>query len=197
LLPDLYGKLPGRGIHLCPDIACFDSAAQQSLSRAFRAPTILGDPQTLAESFLQAAGERIKTLLGTCVRSGWLYAGRSSVEEALQSNRVALLLLAGDCSPHLQREMLERAATCKVPCHSLFSVEELSAFHRGKPLAVLGVRHRGIARRITEEILKASSLAESMVKHAKESRSKLTVKPDHGKMPKQRAARAGSLPDRS
>ena len=61
--PDLFGKLPGRGVHLCPDVACFEKAArQQSFSRAFRKPTTLSDSAGLAGRFLEASVGQVKAL---------------------------------------------------------------------------------------------------------------------------------------
>lgn len=197
LLPDLYGKLPGRGVHLCPDLACFHRAAQQALSRAFKAHVRIEDPAKLASIFLQAAYDRIKSLLSTVQRSGWMVAGRTAVRVGLQGKQLALLVLAGDASADLSREMEARASESRIPCFPVFSVEELSKFHRGKPLAILGVKHRGIASRLAEEIQKASTLSESIKRQAKKPQSKLTAKSDRGKMPQQRGARAGSSKNRS
>jgi predicted RNA-binding protein YlxR (DUF448 family) len=80
LLPDLYGKLPGRGVHLCPDFNCFRQAVENnSFSRSFRAPTRVDDAAALFEVTLESSRDQVRAMLSTAVRSGWLLAGRTAV----------------------------------------------------------------------------------------------------------------------
>ena len=85
--------------------------------------------------------------------------------------------------------MADRSA---VPWQVVMTQPELSSFHRGKPLAVLGVRHRGLAKRILLETQTAVALAKSLDQNKAKKPRQLTAKRDSGKMPKQRAgARKG------
>jgi predicted RNA-binding protein YlxR (DUF448 family) len=165
LLPDLYGKLPGRGVHLCPDLACFRQAVESnSFSRSFRAPTRVDDASALFRLALESSRDQVRAMLSTAVRSGWLLAGRTAVREALQTRGVALVLLAQDAQPALLREIAAGAQAENIPCHRALSVADLSRYHRGKPLAVLGIRHRGLARRLDVEITKEYALTSSAEK---------------------------------
>jgi predicted RNA-binding protein YlxR (DUF448 family) len=165
LLPDLYGKLPGRGVHLCPDFNCFRQAVENnSFSRSFRAPTRVDDAAALFKVTLESSRDQVRAMLSTAVRSGWLLAGRTAVREALQNHGVALVLLAHDAQPALQREMAAGAQAGNIPCHTALTVADLSRYHRGKPLAVLGIRHRGLARRLDMEISKEYALTTSAEK---------------------------------
>jgi ribosomal protein L7Ae-like RNA K-turn-binding protein len=103
-------------------------------------------------------------MLSTAVRSGWLLAGRTAVREALNSRTAALVVLAQDAQPALQREITASAQTGNIPCHQVLTVADLSRFHRGKPLAVLGIRHRGLAQRLDTEISKTYALTTSAEK---------------------------------
>ena len=111
LLPDLYGKLPGRGVHLCPDFACFQSAAENnSFSRSFRAPTRVDDVLALFEVALESSRDQVRAILSAAVRSGWLIAGRTAVREAMEHNQLALVILAVDASRSLRQEITTKAA---------------------------------------------------------------------------------------
>ena len=165
LMPDLYGKLPGRGVHLCPDFACFKKAVENnSFSRSLRAPARVDDAAALFKLSLESSREQVRAMLSTAVRSGWLLAGRTAVREALNSRTAALVVLAQDAQPALQREITASAKTGNIPCHKVLTVTDLSRYHRGKPLAVLGIRHRGLARRLDTEISKTYALTTSAEK---------------------------------
>lgn len=165
LLPDLYGKLPGRGAHLCPDINCFRQAVENnSFSRSFRAPTRIDDATALFALALKSTRDQVRAMLSTAVRSGWMLAGRTAVREALSKHSAALVVLALDAQPALQREMAANARAGNIPCRQVLTMADLSRFHRGKPLAVLGISHRGLARRLDMEISKEYALTTSAEK---------------------------------
>jgi predicted RNA-binding protein YlxR (DUF448 family) len=165
LMPDLYGKLPGRGVHICPDFNCFRKAVENnSFSRSLRAPTRVDDAATLFKLALESSREQVRAMLSTAVRSGWLLAGRTAVREALKTRSAALVVLAQDAQPALKREISAGARAGNVPCRSVLTVADLSHYHRGKPLAVLGISHRGLARRLDTEIVKEYALTTSAEK---------------------------------
>jgi len=165
LLPDLYQRLPGRGVHLCPDIVCFRQAVENnSFSRSFRAPTRVDDAAALFRLALESSRDQVRAMLSTAVRSGWLLAGRTAVREALNNRTAALVVLAHDAQPALQREISAGAQAGNIPCHQVLTMADLSRFHRGKPLAVLGISHRGLARRLVVEISKEYALTTSAEK---------------------------------
>jgi predicted RNA-binding protein YlxR (DUF448 family) len=165
LLPDLYNKLPGRGVHLCPNFTCFRQAVENNaFSRSFRAPTRVDDAAALFEAALESSRDQVRAMLSTAVRSGWLLAGRTAVREALETRSVALVILAADAQRALQREITSGAQAGNIPCHTVLTIEDLSRYHRGKPLAVLGIRHRGLARRLGTELLKEYALTTSAEK---------------------------------
>lgn len=161
--PDLFGKLPGRGIHLCPDLACFRRAVRkQAFSHALRAPVQQVEPERLCGRFLESACNQVAAMLATSARSGWLINGRTAVRDALRKGRVALVLLAGDAPASVQNDMQARRGGCPLASTRLLSKQDLARFHHGKPLAVLGVRHRGIAKRMALELAKIDRLEASM-----------------------------------
>jgi predicted RNA-binding protein YlxR (DUF448 family) len=197
LLPDLYSKLPGRGVHLCPDFACFKKAAENnSFSRSLRAPARIDDPRELFDTVLDSSRDQVRAILSTAARSGWLLAGRTNVKNALNDKKLALVMLATDASQSLRREIVASASSGNIPCRILLTVADLSRFNRGKPLAVLGIRHRGLARRLEREVSKTCAMTISIdptQNHLATARhGHLTAPPVRGKMHKRNSGASGA-----
>jgi hypothetical protein len=83
------------------------------------------------------------------------------------------------------------ADKARVSCADVLDIEDFSKYRKGKAVAVLGIRHRGIARRLTQEISRATALSRSLGDEGIPSRSRLTVNSVRGKMPRQRAGSSG------
>lgn len=192
--PDLYQRMPGRGAHLCPNLECISQAAERNaFSRAFRARVESVDPLGLAGSFIEGGRGQVASMLATALRSGWLQAGRSVVGEHLQAGRTALVLLAEDASAALTRDMKKQTGARGVPCHRLLSQEEMGRYHNGKPLAVIGIGHRGMASRLRKLLDRTVALMESTTKWHENHRQELTGRMVRGKMPPKQI---GNDPDR-
>ncbi|MBN2495646.1 MAG: DUF448 domain-containing protein [Deltaproteobacteria bacterium] len=163
LLPDLFQRLPGRGAHLCPDLACFVRAAERNaFGHAFRAPVARPDPDALAGRFLDASWSQCRALLATALRAGWLIAGNDEVVQAIRAGRAALCLLAEDASPRSTERIRKLAAGCGTPFFRALRKAELARFHHGKPLAACAVPHRGVARSLASELTRAIALRDSL-----------------------------------
>jgi len=188
VLPDLYDKLPGRGAHLCADVACFHKAMdRKALGRAFRSEVRFGDPDELAQAFTSAGRQQVKAMLATALRSGWLQAGRDVVHSGIVARRMALVILAEDGSRSFRTRMEALVERVRVPCRTLLTKAELAGFHRGRPVAVVGIEHRGLASRMRIEIDRTASLSESGRKWRETRRRELTAGRVRGKMPQEQA----------
>ena len=181
--PDLFGKLPGRGMHLCPDLKCFENASRRdSASRIFKAPTSFEQPRRLAEAFLESSKNQVKSMLCVAARSAWLAMGSTSVKKDIADNRSALILMASDASSRLASETTKRASKKNIPHYRLFTANELGSLYGRHALSVVAVRHRGMAGRIEVELEKATTLERSLAKQP----TQLTAAPVRGKMRAQR-----------
>ena len=115
----------------------------------------------MLETFYRGSCDQIRAMMGTAVRSGWMVQGRTAVKMAADGGRVALVVLATDASGSLIDEILQYTEKRRVPCTCVLSVSDLSLYGKGKPIAVVGISHRGLARRMDDEIAKALSLRRS------------------------------------
>ncbi len=191
--PDHFGKLPGRGAHLCPNVVCMREAVQRrAFSRAFKRALQPVDADALAENFAVQARKQALAILVTALRSGFIEAGRDRVQQFLaDQKKVPLVLVAEDASSGTQQQMRTMAERAGVIWRQALTKRELSALHRGKPLAVLSLRHRGMAKRLLDELDPLLSLEASIKTpesksgpSARKPREGLTQKSLRGNMPR-------------
>jgi predicted RNA-binding protein YlxR (DUF448 family) len=98
LVPDLAGKLPGRGMWLSARGDVLEGAVSRgAFNRAARGPvTLPSDLRARIEDGLRA---RIRDLLGLARRAGQAVSGWQAAREWLQAGRAGLLVQASDGSP--------------------------------------------------------------------------------------------------
>jgi hypothetical protein len=97
LVPDIAGKLPGRGIYVAADRALIDKAAKKNLfSRAARQPVRVPDALAdLVESLLLA---RVIDLISLARKAGDAVMGYEKVKDWLAKGQAATLIQASDGS---------------------------------------------------------------------------------------------------
>jgi hypothetical protein len=98
LVPDLGGRLPGRGLWLTAQ----DEVMRKALKGGTFAKAAKGAvqvPPDLAATVVQGLRQRIRDFLGFARRSGDAVAGREAVLDWLRHREVALLIQASDGSP--------------------------------------------------------------------------------------------------
>lgn len=130
LVPDLSGRLPGRGLWLRPERSLLERAAAKGLfARAAKAPVKV--PEDLAERVGKALRRRCQERLGLARRAGAAVAGHDKVRALLERGAAALLLQAADGSP-AQRARLAALGRGRNP--ALEVVEILTAAELGEAL---------------------------------------------------------------
>ncbi len=191
VLPDLYGRLPGRGAHVCPDIKCLEMAvSRNAFSRAFKCRVQAPDPVELCQAFSKSGIERIRSMLATAARSGWIKAGRDAVRMSIRKDSASLIMLAQDSSSALAKQISREAERTHVPVKRILTKTELGKYHKARPLAVLAVTHRGVAKRLSKEIGHVLSLMVGSRKGSKlySDHNGLTASDDRGMMPQTQAS---------
>lgn len=97
VVPDIAGKLPGRGIWVSADRAALQTAAKKRLfARAARAP--VGVPPDLAEQVEAALVRRLVETIALARKAGAAVAGYEKVRDWLARGQAAVLVQAGDGS---------------------------------------------------------------------------------------------------
>ncbi len=97
IVPDLAGKLPGRGIWVSADRSALEKAASKGLfTRAARAP--VKSPDSLPELVETALARRVVELISLARKSGRAVAGFEKVKGWLAEGRAKVLLQASEGS---------------------------------------------------------------------------------------------------
>lgn len=98
LVPDLEGRLPGRGMWLSAKADVLERALKRgAFAKAARGTVHL--PPDLRARIEDGLRRRVRDLVGFARRSGQAVCGREVVREWLQAGRAGLLVEASDGSP--------------------------------------------------------------------------------------------------
>ena len=113
LVPDLAGKLPGRGIWLaCNRNAVFTATKRKLFT--WSAKRSVSVPEDLAQIIEDGLVERAISTLGLARRAGFLVAGMAKVEAALRTAGVMLRIEARDGAANGQRKLNALAPNIKL-----------------------------------------------------------------------------------
>lgn len=95
VVPDLKGKLPGRGLWVTADRAVLAEAAKRNaFAKAARQSAKV--PAHLVERVAELARREVAELIGLARKSGQLRAGFEKVQIALEAGKVRVLIAASD-----------------------------------------------------------------------------------------------------
>ena len=123
LVPDLGGKLPGRGIWVTSARTTLEHAmAKRLFARAARRPVAV-EPN-LADALESLLARRCLDLLGLARRAGGLVTGFEKVKAMLRDGRAAILIEASDAARHGRAKLCRLADEATVI--EIFAVAELS-----------------------------------------------------------------------
>jgi hypothetical protein len=123
LVPDVAGKLPGRGLWVTASKAAVERAVAKKLfQRAARCQVVV--EADLADRVEQLLAARCLELLGLARRAGELVLGYEKVAALARAGKAAVLLAACDAAPGGRAKIQARARG--VPTVELFAGGELS-----------------------------------------------------------------------
>ena len=154
VVPDIGGKLPGRGIWVSADPAALELAQRKRLfSRAARAPVTV--PEGLPAMVEAQLAQRVVELVSLARRGGQAVAGYEKVRERLGRGDAAVLLQASDGSPRGITKLRPPDGGAHVTC---LSAQELGmAF--GRELVIhAALSAGGLAARVVDEAARLASM---------------------------------------
>lgn len=155
IVPDLLGKLPGRGLWLSPTKAAFATAIKKgAFARGAKAQVTV--PEGLAESVEAGLADRVIHLISLSRKAGSAVAGFEKVKDKLAREEVQVLIQASDGS--------ERGKTKLRPPHgpnshlTCLTQSELGlAFSRDHVIHA-ALASGGLTQRVVEDAAKLASL---------------------------------------
>lgn len=174
LMPDLSGRLPGRGIWLLPRRDVLEKAtAKKVFSRAANAPVIV--PDDLAE--LVAAGLRLRCLeaLSMARRGGYAVCGQYKVRALLEKGEADILMQAQDAADGGKRRLaaLGSGVNEKLWVDESFSAEELGQPFARSSAVHVAVAQSGMAAKLLGDLRRLKSFEEpAAVSGGKDRRSR-------------------------
>lgn len=167
VVPDIEGKLPGRGIWVTSNRDAVEKAASKGLF-ARAAKQNAKAPADLADQVQAGLRRRVLALLGLARKAGQVMAGHAKVEEAAQKAQVVALFLASDAGKEGQKNAKAIAAGVDAPIVADFSAEQLG-LALGRPnvvhaaLTASGAASKGRARHMEAPEVHAGDLARNVL----------------------------------
>ena len=149
LVPDVAGKLPGRGLWLTPrrDIVA-TAIAKRHFARAARQPVAADDD--LADRIEALLAARCRDDVALARRAGQAVMGFAQVEAALEKGRAAVLLAASDGAA-------DGRAKLRALAPALAVVEQLTAAELGGAFGREHVVHAALAPGRLATVLRADA----------------------------------------
>ncbi len=163
VVPDISGKLPGRGLYVTASRPILEQARKGQFARAAKAPVTV--PDNLADEVERQLAHRVTDLISLARKGGLAIAGFEKVKEALALageglgkrawSRVRVLLQASDGSERGKAKLWTPEGARYFSC--LTSEELGRAF--GRPTVIHAAMASGaLADRVVEEAAKLRGL---------------------------------------
>jgi uncharacterized protein len=172
IVPDIEGRLPGRGLWLLPrrDIVA-TALAKRLFARAARKPVEV--PASLADRIEDLLARRCVDLIGLARRAGQAVTGFAKVEAALDKGEAAVLVEAAEGAAG-GRGKLKRLAPGLPVIDALTSAELGRAFAR--EMAVHACLSRGgLAKKLLAESARLAGF-----RTAKDGKHDVRIRDEHG-----------------
>ena len=123
-VPDIAGKLPGRGLWVKAERPVLASAVAKKLfAKAARRPVDV--PADLVDRTVALLSQRCLDLIGLARRAGQAICGFEKARDALRNERVGIVLAAADGAADGRGKL--KALAGELPVLALFTGAELSA----------------------------------------------------------------------
>lgn len=154
LVPDLEGKLPGRGAYTCVKARCLQAAIRQrQFNRTFKREVAVPSAERMTEMVAGLMRERILGYLGLANRAGKIVSGSSLVGDALRgASKPGLVLVALDASRSIAEKVLLLASVHGVPARRLLTKEDFGGILGKAPRSAVAVKQGGFIQRLVSEI---------------------------------------------
>ncbi|MGD9510821.1 MAG: RNA-binding protein, partial [Geminicoccaceae bacterium] len=148
LVPDLGGRLPGRGLWVSADRDVLGKAlARNQFAKAARAP--VKAPEGLADHVAELLVQRCLDRIGLARRAGELVVGFDQVADWLRGGRCRLVLCARDGAAEGRRRI--EALAGEVPVIVAFDRAELGRAVGREEVVHAGLARGGIARELSAD----------------------------------------------
>jgi predicted RNA-binding protein YlxR (DUF448 family) len=154
IVPDILGKLPGRGIWVCAERAALEKAMSKGLfARAAKAQVKV--PDDLLEQLESGLARRLVDLVALARKSGRAVAGFEKVKDALARGEVKVLLQSSDGSERGKTKLWTPEGARYV---GLLTSRELGQAFGRESTVHAAIDAGGLASRVVEEAARLKAL---------------------------------------
>ena len=154
IVPDVAGKLPGRGIWVRPERAALEQAVKKNLfSRAAKEPVTV--PADLVEQVEALIAKRLVDLIALARKSGLAVAGFEKVKDRLARGDVKVLLQSSDGSDRGKTKLWTPEGARYV---GWLTTEELGRAFGRETVVHAAIGAGGLAPRVVEEAARLKAL---------------------------------------
>ncbi|MEM6637716.1 MAG: RNA-binding protein [Pseudomonadota bacterium] len=158
IVPDLSGKLPGRGFWVVSDRKSIEKAAAKGLfaKAAKEAVTV---PQGLSEIVEERLTERLVGLISLSRKAGGAVAGFEKVKDWIDKGRVEALFQARDGSERGKSKLRPRDKNTRV--FNVLEAQELGLAFGRENVIHCALSSGGLTARVVEEAARLTALRET------------------------------------
>ncbi|MGV6849129.1 MAG: RNA-binding protein [Marinibacterium sp.] len=157
VVPDILGKLPGRGVWVTAERGALDKAVGKGMfSRAFKAPATV--PDGLVDRVDAALVRRLVDLISLARKSGDAVAGYEKVKDWLIKGQAVVLVQASDGSARGKSKLSTPEGGTYVGC---LSADELGAAFGRQTVIHAAVASGGLGQRVVEEAHRVKGMRET------------------------------------
>ena len=165
VVPDLQGKLPGRGAYVCQNMDCLrEAAAKRQFARAFKGEVHGAGLDVLVPMLEQVMRDRISGYLALANKAGKVVSGSDAVMDALRKGAVGVLFIASDSSESTRRRFETTAERGSVPRCALFDQISLGALLGKEQRGIVAVNDGGFVDAIRNELNRYGNFFEGGVR---------------------------------
>jgi predicted RNA-binding protein YlxR (DUF448 family)/ribosomal protein L7Ae-like RNA K-turn-binding protein len=149
LVPDVMGKLGGRGVSVHPTPACIEAAVKRGGFAKAASAKVDAEPAALIGALVQQLDGRARGLLLGALRGKLLTLGGEATSQAIAERKIAALVLARDASDRTS-EVGETVRRLGRHVAVLGDKKSLGALVGRDELAVIGVMDDGVGQALAE-----------------------------------------------
>jgi len=156
VVPDIFGKLPGRGVYVTASRDALDLAVKKKLfARGFKAPVTL--PEDLSDEVERQTLRRLVDLLSLARKSGQAVGGYEKVKDWLGKEHATVLIQASDGSGRGKSKLSTPHRGSFIGC---LTADELGMAFGRQTMIHAALASGGLSKRVVDEAQRLQGLRE-------------------------------------
>ncbi|MEP4035195.1 MULTISPECIES: RNA-binding protein [unclassified Pseudophaeobacter] len=156
VVPDIFGKLPGRGVYVTASREALDLAVKKKLfARGFKAPVTL--PDNLPDEVERQTLRRVVDLLSLARKSGQAVGGYEKVKDWLGKEHATVLIQASDGSGRGKSKLSTPHRGNFIGC---LTADELGMAFGRQTMIHAALASGGLSKRVVDEAQRLQGLRE-------------------------------------